>query len=101
MERTRYPISLRCKPIGANQGVAFTLSLTNVVDPSSADMSAGFTYAFDCGEGAGFGAATTTPSMSCTPAQIGPRIVRSRVTDKDGGVTSYSANITSLKEQRS
>jgi hypothetical protein len=81
-------------PTEANQGVAFTLSLTSVVDPSTADVAAGFTYAFDCGEGSGFGAATSTPSTSCTPAQLGARVVRGRVTDKDGGVTTYTANMT-------
>ena len=80
-------------PNEANLGVSFSISLTNVVDPSTADAAAGFTYAFDCGEGSGFGAATSASSVGCTPTQYGMRVVRGRVTDKDGGVTSYSANL--------
>jgi DNA/RNA endonuclease G (NUC1) len=88
------PTAIFGAPSDANQGVSFALSLMNVLDPSTADVAAGFTYAFDCGEGSGFGSATSAPSTSCMPTQLGTRVVRGRVMDKDGGVRSYTANVT-------
>ena len=79
-------------PASANQGNNFTVSLGNVVDPSSADT---FTYAFDCGNGAGYGSASNTPSKEDCPALDTPNLtVKGKVIDDDGGSREYTANVT-------
>jgi DNA/RNA endonuclease G (NUC1)/uncharacterized protein YjdB len=86
------PTAAFTAPTDINQSVPFTLTLMNVVDPSSADVAAGFTYAFDCG--GGFTAPTNVSSASCAAAQMGPVVLRAKVMDKDGGSTTYTANAT-------
>ncbi|HEX6291171.1 MAG TPA: PKD domain-containing protein, partial [Herpetosiphonaceae bacterium] len=75
-----------------DEGSPITLSLSNPSDPSSADMAAGFSYAFDCGSGYGGTGSTTT--TSCATDDNGLRTVRARITDKDGGTTEYTATST-------
>jgi DNA/RNA endonuclease G (NUC1) len=81
-------------PGSVARGSAIALSLTGVVDPSSADAAAGFTYSFDCGDGAGFGTAGVASTASCSTTSSGSRTVRGRVVDKDGGANEYSALVT-------
>ena len=69
------------------EGTSFTLELTGVSDPGPLDVAAGFTYAFDCGDGSGFGAQTATASRSCPTTLPGPRSVKGRVRDKDGQIS--------------
>ena len=78
-------------PVSVDEGSPIGLSLTDASDPSSADTTAGFEYAFDCGDGAGFGAYTTTASVSCATADNGTRTVGARIRDKDGGVSEYTS----------
>src|SRR5439155_7335927 len=68
------------------------LSLTSPSDPSGADTSAGFTYAFDCGSGYGAFSGTSTPS--CPTSDNGSRTVKGKIRDKDGGVSEYSQAVT-------
>ncbi|HCE17445.1 MAG TPA: hypothetical protein DEQ80_06265 [Anaerolinea thermolimosa] len=76
-----------------DEGGSVTLSLTSPSDPSSADMTAGFTYAFDCGTGT-FGTPGSASSVSCTMGDAGNLTVRGKIIDKDGGETSYSNSVT-------
>jgi hypothetical protein len=76
------------------EGSPFNLALTNPNDVSSADMAAGFTYAFDCGDGSGYGAFGATASVSCPTTDNGSRSVGAKIRDKDGGVTPYTGSVT-------
>ena len=80
-------------PISANEGSPIALSLTSPSDASSVD-AASLTYAFDCGLGAGYGAATSTATASCPTTDNGSRAVKGKVLDKDGGATEYTATVT-------
>ena len=77
-----------------NEGQTFTISLTSPQDPSSADSAAGFTYAFDCGDGLGYGSFSATASRSCATTDSGTRTVKGKIKDKDGGVTEYTGSVT-------
>ena len=81
-------------PDAVNEGSAIALSLTDTTDPSSADTTAGFEYAFDCGTGSGFGGFSTTSTATCSTNDNGTRTVGAKIRDKDGGVTEYSASVT-------
>jgi hypothetical protein len=74
-------------------GVAFALSLSSPHDPSAADTAAGFQYAFDCGDGAGYGASGTSASATCTTLVPGPHVVRGAIRDRDGDVSEYTATV--------
>ena len=75
------------------EGQSFHLSLLNPSDPSAADRAAGFTYAFDCGDGSGFGAYGVTATATCVTSAAATRSVGARVRDKDGGVSAYSGSV--------
>jgi hypothetical protein len=85
------PTAVLDAPASATAGIPFTVSLTNAGDPSAADRAAGFTYAFDCGNGYGpFGVSAST---SCRVLVLGTTVVRATVKDKDGGTTEYTASV--------
>lgn len=75
-----------------DEGSAIVLSLTDISDVSSADVAAGFEFAFDCGSG--YGAFSTASTVSCPTTDNGERAVNSKVRDKDGGETEYSASVS-------
>jgi hypothetical protein len=77
-------------PGSATVGVPFTISLSDVHDPSAADT---FTYAFDCGDGSGYGPYGSATSASCVSVVGGPLTVRGAVKDNDGGVAEYTATV--------
>ncbi|MBA3259365.1 MAG: PKD domain-containing protein, partial [Gemmatimonadales bacterium] len=81
-------------PSPVNEGSAIALSLVNPDDASSVDQAAGFTYAFDCGDGAGYAAFSSTASRSCPTDDDGSRSVKAQVKDKDGDATEYTAQVT-------
>ena len=72
-------------------GFSFTLSLTGASDPSSADTSAGFTYAFDCGSG--YGAFGPSNTATCPTSTTGTRTVHAKIRDKDGDAREYTAQV--------
>ena len=76
------------------EGGSFTLSLTNPTDASPADVAAGFTYAFDCGDGSGFGPFGTSSTASCPTTDNSARTVKGSIRDKDGGERPYQATVT-------
>ncbi|MCJ7584251.1 MAG: PKD domain-containing protein, partial [Anaerolineales bacterium] len=76
-----------------NEGSAFNLSLTSPFDPSSVDTTAGFTYAFDCGDRAGYGVFGVSNTASCPTTDNGTRAVGGKIMDKDGGFTKYTTSV--------
>ena len=80
-------------PPTVNEGTGIILSLSGVSDPSTADVTAGFTFAFDCGDGAGYGAFSTSSTTTCPTTDNGARTVNGKVRDKDGGETPYTASV--------
>lgn len=87
------PSATLVAPSSATPGAAFTLELTGAADAGTADVAAGFSYAFNCGNGVYV--AASGPSATCTaPASQGNRTVGGRITDKDGGSRSYTATVS-------
>jgi hypothetical protein len=80
-------------PATAFAGFSFGLALTGATDPSAADTAAGFEYAFDCGDGSGYGAFGSAASASCPTTLTGTRNVGGKVRDEDGGVREYTATV--------
>lgn len=78
-------------PDAVDEGGDFSLSLSNPLDPSSVDTQAGFSYAFDCGDGYGtFGANNTAACSASGSASI---TVKGTIRDKDGDETEYTATV--------
>jgi hypothetical protein len=73
------------------EGSKFTVALTAPVDPSTRDVVAGFTYAFDCG--AGYGPAASTASALCAAVDNPSANVRAGIIDKDGAATEYAVAV--------
>jgi hypothetical protein len=79
-------------PAPTTVGDTFTLSVRNPSDPSPADTSAGFAYAFDCGSG--YGAFSPSSSAACQSGwTAGSRAVGAEIRDKDGGTTAYRGTV--------
>jgi hypothetical protein len=81
-----------------DEGSSFLLTMSNGDDVSSTDKAAKFEFAFDCGDGSGYGAysspAALSASANCSTSDNGTRSVKARIKDKDGGVTEYTASVT-------
>lgn len=84
------PTAIFDVPTTVVEGTALIIALTNPHD-SSADESAGFSYAFDFGQG--FSAYSATNSAFITPADDGVVNVKGRIRDKDGDVREYNATV--------
>jgi hypothetical protein len=79
-----------------DEGGSATVSLTNPVDPSSDDTTAGFHYAFSCDGSAlpdTYAAAGTSSSTSCSFVDSGAYPVTGRIFDKDDGYTEYTTTV--------
>jgi hypothetical protein len=85
------PTAVFNAPATATEGSSFTLSLSNVVDPSATDVAAGLQISFNCGNG--FAAATTATSVSCPDNTNTTLTVGATITDKDGGTNSYTGTV--------
>ncbi len=81
-----------------NEASPATISFTGQSDPSTADTTAGFHYAFSCTNGdlsgATYAGSATSASTTCTYDDNGVYTVKARILDKDNGFTEYSTNVT-------
>ncbi|MDB5294732.1 MAG: hypothetical protein JWO31_715 [Phycisphaerales bacterium] len=80
-------------------GAASTVRFAEVTDPSLADVTAGFRYAFDFNNDGDFAdpgdvEGSTSPTASFAFPASGTYTVRGRVTDKDGGASVYTTTVT-------
>src|SRR5439155_4665419 len=81
-----------------DEGSPATVTFTNQHDPSSADTTAGFHYAYSCSNGdlsaATYAGSGTSASHQCT-YDDGPstHTVKARVIDKDGGYTEHTTDV--------
>ncbi len=79
-------------PAAVDEGSPILLSLAASFDPSAADTATGFSYAFDTG--AGYGAFSSTSSISVPTTDDATLTVKGKVRDKDGGETEYTAVVS-------
>jgi hypothetical protein len=87
-----------------NEGTPATVSFANPLDPSSADTSAGFHYAydlnndgtFDVGDGTYAGSGTSTSQSVPTSDGDATYNIKARIIDKDGGFTDYTTQVVVL-----
>src|SRR3989440_12955993 len=77
-----------------NEGSNINLSLDSPSDPSSVDTAAGFEYRFSCDNGTTWSLWSSTSTATCSTDDNGTRHVKGEIRDKDGGVSSYSADVT-------
>src|SRR5205814_3514103 len=79
------------------EGGSATVSFSAQSDPSSADTTAGFHYAYSCTNGdlsgATYGGSGTSATHSCTFDDNGTYPVKARIIDKDGGFTQYTTTV--------
>jgi hypothetical protein len=75
-----------------NEGTSISLSLTNVVDPGTADTHQ---FRFSCDGGSNWTAYSGTSTHGCPTTDDGTRTVKGQVKDDDGGESEqYSASVT-------
>jgi hypothetical protein len=87
------PTATFTAPATVKEGDAISLSLTSPHDPSPVDTAAGFTYAFDCGDGSGYGPFGSASTKACPTCDEATRKVGGKIRDKDGGITEYTADV--------
>ena len=75
-----------------DEGAPISLSLAHASDVA-ADLPT-LEYAFDCSDGAGYGAFGPGASRACPTLDNGPRTVRGKIRDKDGGMTEYTSAVS-------
>jgi hypothetical protein len=86
------PTSTLANNGSVNEGGTAVVFFSGLVDPSPADMAAGFTFSFDFGDG--FSARSAVPSASHLFNDSGTFIVHGRVFDQDGDFTEYTTSVT-------
>jgi hypothetical protein len=85
---------LSANPAMITAGQTITLALASAYDPGSVDTATGFTYAFDCGTGAGAVSTGNTANMVCSYPTAGSFTVRGLIRDKDGGIGEFTMLVT-------
>lgn len=87
------PSAILDAPASVGAGGSFPISLKDASDPSPEDAKE-LRYAFDCGDGAGYGATGPASSVVCgAGSALGQKSVKAKVVDKDGGEREYSATV--------
>ena len=80
-----------------DEGSPATISFGNQFDPSNADTTAGFHYAYDCDggtlAGANYDNSGTSASTTCTYDDDSTNTVTARIIDKDDGYNEYSTDV--------
>jgi hypothetical protein len=87
------PTATKSFASAVDEGTSFNLALTNATDASAADRAAGFTYAFNCGDGTGYGAFGSSASADCATTDDDTRSVGAKIRDKDGDVSIYTGSV--------
>ena len=82
-------------PSSVNVGNGFSLSLTDAHVPGYFG-SPSFTFAFDCGDGSGYGPFQSANTTSCTAGGLGQRTVKGKVRDEDGDVAEYTGAVATV-----
>ena len=78
-------------PASVNEGSNINISLTDVVDPGTADTHE---FRFSCDGGTTWTAWSTDSTHACSTTDNGTRSVKGEVRDDDGGASTYSASVT-------
>jgi uncharacterized repeat protein (TIGR01451 family) len=87
--------SLTVTPTELNEGQATVLTFSDQHDPSAADTSAGFLYAYDCnGDGTFEVDYSSVSTHTCLYPDNGSFSPAGRIKDKDGGFNEYTATVT-------
>jgi alpha-tubulin suppressor-like RCC1 family protein len=85
-------------PATARPGQLFALELSgagvNTPGGTISAAEAGIKYAFDCGDGAGYGTFSSSTTVNCTAGAVGPQLVKGKVQDEDGDEREYSASLS-------
>jgi hypothetical protein len=89
---TVYPTATFSVPGSVVAGQPFTLALTGAQVPGYSG-TVSFSYAFDCGDGSGYGAFGASHSVSCPTSAASPRSVRGTVKDHEGDATEYTGTV--------
>ena len=77
-------------------GLPASFEFTAIVDPSSADVAAGFTFSVDCTDDGVFDVSGAAPVASCVYPASGTYTVRGRITDKDAGFSESTVSVRIL-----
>jgi uncharacterized repeat protein (TIGR02543 family) len=80
---------LKVSRTSLDEGMSFTVSLVNATDEAPADRPT-LLFAFDCGDGNGFGLPGVAKSITCTAWDNGRPTVGGLVMDDDGGMSVYT-----------
>ncbi|MDX6472414.1 MAG: large repetitive protein, partial [Gaiellaceae bacterium] len=88
------PTATLTAPDSVVEGSSIHVSLDGATSTSQQARDAGFTFAFDCGNGSGYGAFGTASAVDCPTSDNGSVTVRARVRDTFGNSTEYTKAIT-------